>query len=182
MWRRGLRGKNATCLALGWLSVTSPGTHKQIGPFWCWFPGEGVCVCSGPLGSLQRTLLWGWEFLLLLQPLKGVFMSGLRLYFPELEPWVAQSALLPQHSSQFIYKWMWDHGVCLLQPGLPHSTIHHLTGSSSRHLATSPVHPGCPSPPLRPVCMNVSSLSPWLSGFHTVRFSVSCGCFCCCCF
>ena len=43
---------------------------------------------------------------------------------------------------------------------------------------------GCPSPPLLPVRMNVSSLSPWLSDFHTVRFSVSSGCFlflnCCC--
>ena len=26
------------------LSVTSA-THKQIGPFWCWFPGGWVCVC-----------------------------------------------------------------------------------------------------------------------------------------
>ena len=44
--------------------------------------------------------------------------------------------------------------------------------------------PGCPSPPLLPVWMNVSSLSPWLLDFHTVWFSVSSGCFlflnCCC--
>ena len=30
--------------------------------------------------------------------------------------------------------------------------------------------PGCPSPPLLPVWMNVSCLSPWLLDFHTVRF------------
>ena len=35
--------------------------------------------------------------------------------------------------------------------------------------------PGCLSPPLLPVLMNVSSLSPWLSDFHVVRFSVSSG-------
>ena len=44
--------------------------------------------------------------------------------------------------------------------------------------------PSCPSLPLLPVWMNVSSLSPWLSDFLTVRFSVSSGCFlflnCCC--
>ena len=44
--------------------------------------------------------------------------------------------------------------------------------------------PNCPSPPLLPIWMNVSSLSPWLSDFHTVRFPVSSGCFlflnCCC--
>ena len=45
--------------------------------------------------------------------------------------------------------------------------------------------PGCPSPPLLPVWVSVSSLSPWLSDFHTVQFSVSSGCYlflnCCCC-
>ena len=44
--------------------------------------------------------------------------------------------------------------------------------------------PGCQSLPLLLVWMNVSSLSPWLSDFHTVQFSVSSGCFsflnCCC--
>ena len=44
--------------------------------------------------------------------------------------------------------------------------------------------PGCPLLPLLPVWMNVSSLSPWLLDFHTVRFSVCCGYFlflnCCC--
>ena len=44
--------------------------------------------------------------------------------------------------------------------------------------------PGCQSPPLLPVWMNVSSLSPWLLDFHTVGFSVSSGHFlflnCCC--
>ena len=36
---------------------------------------------------------------------------------------------------------------------------------------------GCTSPHLLPVWMNVSALSPWLSDSHTVRFSVSSGCF-----
>ena len=43
---------------------------------------------------------------------------------------------------------------------------------------------GCPSLPLLPVWIYVSSLTPWLSDFHTVRFSVNSGCFlflnCCC--
>ena len=59
----------------------------------------------------------------------------------------------------------------------------HLTGSTSHCLAASPLRPGCPSPPLLPLLMNVS-LSPWFSDFHTVQFSVSSGCFlflnCCC--
>ena len=44
MWGRGLRGNNATCSALWWLSVTSTATRKEIGPFWCWFPGGWACV------------------------------------------------------------------------------------------------------------------------------------------
>ena len=44
--------------------------------------------------------------------------------------------------------------------------------------------PSCVSPPLLPVWMNASSLTPWLSDFHTVQFSVSSGCClflnCCC--
>ena len=36
-------------LSSRWLSVTSFATHKQIGPFWCWFPGGWACVCSSTL-------------------------------------------------------------------------------------------------------------------------------------
>ena len=44
--------------------------------------------------------------------------------------------------------------------------------------------PSCQSLPLLQVWVNISSFSPWLLDFHTVQFSVSCGCFlflnCCC--
>ena len=49
--------------------------------------------------------------------------------------------------------------------------------SSSCCLAVSPFHPSCPSPPLLLVRMNVSSLTPLLSDFHTVGFSGSFGYF-----
>ena len=49
MWGRGLRGNNAACSVLGQLSVTSPATHKQIGPFWRSFPGGWACVHSRTL-------------------------------------------------------------------------------------------------------------------------------------
>ena len=132
----------------------------------------GLVHTLGPCGSLQHTLLRGWEFLPLPpQPPRVFSIRGLRLYFPELEPWVAWSALLPRHSSRFIYVGMWGCrvcqppppcGVCQVQPGLPHSTICHLAGSTSPHLAASPLCPGCLSPPLLQIWMNVSSLPPWL--------------------
>ena len=49
--------------------------------------------------------------------------------------------------------------------------------SASHHFAASPLCPSCLSPPLLPVWVNVSSLTPRLLDFHTVRFSGSSGCF-----
>ena len=50
-------------------------------------------------------------------------LRGLRLYFPELEPWVAQSVSLPCHSSQFIYVRMWGRGVCYPPHSLFYTTL-----------------------------------------------------------
>ena len=131
----------------------------------CWV--GGFVYVLGPCGSLQWTLLWGWEFLPLPPQSPQVFsIRGLRLYFPALEPWVVRSILLPSCSSQFICTWMWNRPVCKTPPRL----------SASCCLAVSPP-PSCPSLSLLPVWMNVSSLTPWLSDFHTVLFSVSSGCF-----
>ena len=86
-------------------------------------------------------------------------VRGLRLYFPELEPWVAQSVSLPSWSSRFICKRMWGHPVRQPPPSRESS------------------EPGCPPPPLLPFWVSVSSLTPWLLDFHTVPFSVSSACF-----
>ena len=86
-------------------------------------------------------------------------IRSLRLYFPMLEPWVVWSVSLSHHSSRFICMRMWD---CLLHQLPP-------------RCESSP--PGCPSPPLLPSWVSVSSLSPWLLDLHTVRFSVSSDCF-----
>ena len=92
-------------------------------------------------------------------------------------------------------------GLSMGECGAIGSSSHHLVGPASCSLACpvpqsttsvgascclagSPRHPGFRSPPLSLVWMNVSSLSPWLSDFHTVQISVSSGCFlflnCCC--
>ena len=145
-------------------SGTPSTTHNQIGPSSAASRVGGFVYILGPCGSFQQTLLWGWEFLLLApQPPQVFSIRALRLYFPKLEPWVVRSVA-------------GSTSCCLsrqLQLCPPCSTIHHLTGSASRLLAASPLCPGCPSPPFLPVWMNVSSLSPWLLDFHTVRFSVS---------
>ena len=104
-----------------------------------------------------------------LNPHRFLHSEVLRLYFPVLESWVAWPISLPTCSSQFICTQMWDCPVSQLLPCLP--------WSPSCCLAASPLPSSCPSLPLLQVWMNVSSLTPWLSDFHTVRFSGSSGYF-----
>ena len=124
---------------------------------------SGFVYILGCCGSLQRPLLWVWEFLLLRQPPQVFQSKVLKLYFPDLEPWVVQSVLL--------------HSCSGCKCGAAHSANRHVTRSASCRLALSPLCPSCPSLPLLPVWMNVSSLTPWLLDFHTVLFSVSSGWF-----
>ena len=95
----------------------------------------------------------------------GVFNQRFEVLLPCLKLWVIQSVLLPSCSSQFICTWMWDHPV---HNPPPHQVLQ-LPPCCSSSL------PSCPSLPLPPVWMNVSSLTLWLSDFHRVWFSVSSG-------
>ena len=94
-------------------------------------------------------------------------ISGLRLYFPMLEPSVVES--FTQSTSYCLI------GQAAALPTLLHNPQPHLVLQPPPCLESSP--PSCPSPPLLKVWMNVSFLSPWLLDFHTLRFSVSSGCF-----
>ena len=88
----------------------------------------------------------------------------LRLSFPVLEPRVAWFVSIPRCSSCFIRTNM----------GLPSVALP--SWSLSCQLAMHTLLPGCPFPPLLPVWMNVSSLTPWLLDFLTIQFSGSSGC------
>ena len=103
-------------LSAGFHSL-SPLPIFKLGPSGAALQVGGFVYILGPCGSLQGTLLWGWEFLLLPpQPWQVFSIRSLRLYFPALEPWVVQSVLLPSCSSRFICMWIWDH---LLHNPLP---------------------------------------------------------------
>ena len=157
MWGRRRRGNNATCSALSWLLVTSSTTHKQIGPFWCWFLDGWVCVHS-------RTL---WVFPVNTPVRPGVsFTTATPTSFYHQRFW---SCISP----------CWNlglHSLSHFPVVLPTTRKCGTTHPGPRCcLAAHPLHPVCLSLPLLPVWMNASSLTPWLSDFHTVWFSGSSG-------
>ena len=114
------------------------------------------------------------------QPPQVFSIRGLRLYFPMLEPWVARSALLPA----------FHPGLSLCECGTVGSASGQtacslcptLRQSQSHQDNVSPLFPGCLSPPLLPVWMNVYFVFPWCWTFGywnvslAVQFSVSSGC------
>ena len=91
MWVRGSRGNSGIYCALCQFSVTSPATHNQIGPFWCWFPGGWVCVCSRTLWGLSSELSCeaGSFSCCLLNPHR-CFQSEVWAFISLLELWVHQ--------------------------------------------------------------------------------------------
>ena len=87
--------------------------------------------------------------------------------------WGWEFLLLPLHPPQVFS----GSGLRLYFSVLELWVVWSVTQSTSCCL-TSQLPPCCESsPPLLLVWMNASSLSPWLSDFHTVRFSVISGCF-----
>ena len=106
-----------------------------------------LVLALGLWRSLPQPLLWGWESLLLLpQPPRAFSIRGLRLYFPELEPWVARSALLPSVRPGLSVRKCGASGSASGQTACPvHPTLRQ---SRSLHGHASPLRPGarlCPS-------------------------------------
>ena len=181
-------------LSSGFQSLPPLPTMK-LGPFGADSQVGGLVQAVGPWGSLQGTLLWGRAFLLLLpQPPTGVFNQRFEALFPQR--W--SPGLCGLFHSPAI-----TPSLSMCECGAAGAASHHLVWSVSCSQACpipqSATLLGLPAPalprvlsapaarllpPLLPVWLDVSSLSPWLWVFHTVWFSVSSGCFlflnCCC--
>ena len=119
----------------------------------------GLCTFWHPVGLSRKLSCEAGSFSCCNSPAPRFSVRGLRLHFPTLEPWVVQSVSLSSCSSKFICTQTW---ACTVRQPLPccESSL-----------------PICPSLPFLLFWMNVSSLIAWFSDFHTVRFSVSSGCF-----
>ena len=185
----GPRGTNGTRSTLHWISVTPSLTHNQVGTLWCWFPSVWACACSRPLwvSPTTSTVRLGVSPAGTPTP-TGVFTQRCEALFPLAGALGYRVCFSPRRSSQFIYARMWGRGV--LPAALPtlfsatesgplglsvcecgaagsasgqtacpvRPTLHQ---SQSHHGIASPLHPGCPFPPLLLVWMNVYFLSPW---------------------
>ena len=92
----------------------------------------------------------------------------LRLYILMMDPWIGWSDLLSICFSWFIHMQIWD---LLVHQPLPYQPV----PSPATLPESSP--PWLPISALPTGLVNVSSLTPRLSDFHTVRFSGSSGYF-----
>ena len=89
----GPSGSNGAYLTVLRISIFHSDTHNQTGLLWCWFPSKWACAHSRPLWVSPTTSPVRLESLLLPpQPPGALSIRGLRLHFPELEPWVAQQS------------------------------------------------------------------------------------------
>ena len=81
-WGRGLRGNSAGCSALFHFQSLPPSPTSKLGPSGAGSPAGWCVYVLRPRGSLQRTVLWGWEFLLLPQPPQVFSVRGFEALFP----------------------------------------------------------------------------------------------------
>ena len=104
------------------------------------------------------------------EPPQVFSIRGLRLYFPKLELWIAQCISLPSCPSRFICTRMWAATLTtsnsLACPRPPATAL--LQVLSTRLPISTP-----------PTGLDECFLTPWLSDFDTVQFSVSSDCFLC---
>ena len=127
--------------------------------------GSFSCCCLNPQGVFNQR----FEALF---PQAGAL--GLRDLFcsPFVPPGLSACECV---TAQWAISCLAGYASCSLST-LLHNPLPHWVLQPPPCCQSSP--PSCVSPPPRPVWMNVSSLTPWLSDFHTVQFSVSSGCFC----
>ena len=177
MWGRGQRGNSAAGSALGCFQSLPPPPTSKVGPSGDDSQVGGFVYILGPCGSLQRTLLWGWEFLPLPQPPQVFSVRGFEALVFHAGTLGCTVCLPPQ-----LFLPVYPHAnvgppalSATALPGPPVTAVP-IPGLQPLPCPKSSL-PGCPSPPLLLVWMNVSSLTPWLSDLYTVRFSGSSGYF-----
>ena len=170
----GLRGSNGACFTLLRISIFQSATHNQIGPLWCWFPSGWVCAHSRPLWVSPTTSPVRLGISPAAAPTPtGVSIRGLRLHFPELEPWAVRSALLPAICPVYLCTNVGPQGLLVVRlpaPFVSHSSI--LSPATSMWVLSAPVPVSAPPAGLDECLFFISLVSDFLA----IGFSVSSGC------
>ena len=157
----GPRGSNGTRSPLHQISVFRSATHSQTGTLWCWFPSGWACAHSRPLwvSPMTSPVRLGVSPAAAPTP-TGIFNQRFEALFPRAGALgYAVSASLPAVRRGLSVRECGATGSVSGQTACPLRPT--LCQSRSRQGNASPLHPGCPSPPLLPVWMNISFLSPW---------------------
>ena len=140
---------------------------RRLFPFRGWFPGEWVCVCSripwiSPTDSPVRLGVSPTATIPTGSYSQG-FWGFISLHWNPALRSLSCSPVVPPCLSTY---------KCKSRPPASASPT-----PVWHYIATCSFCPSCLSPPLLPVWMNDSCLTPWLSDFHEVWFSDSSGCF-----
>ena len=160
MWGEGLRGNNGSCSTLCQISVTPSTTHNQTGPLLCWFPSGWACARPRSLWVSPTTfpVRLGVSPAATPTPM-GVFTQRFEGLFRRAGALGYVVCFTPRHLSGLSVRGCGAAGSASGQTACPvHPT---LLQSWSRRGNSSPLHPGCSSPPLLPVWMYVYFLFPW---------------------
>ena len=100
------------CSALSCFSVTSPTTHNQTGPLWCWFLSGWACAHSRPLWVPPTTSSVRLGVSPAAAPTPtGVFNQRFEALFPSAGALGCGVCFTPRCSSRFIYVRVWGCGV-----------------------------------------------------------------------
>ena len=159
-----------------WISIFHSTTHNQIGPLWCWFPSGWACAHSRPLwvSPMTSPVRLGVSPAAAPTP-TGIVNQRFEALFPRAGALGYVVCFAPRCLSQFTHVRIWGHRVLpatLLAPfsatlSLALSVYLYtnvgpqgllvvrlacpvrptLRQSPSCHGDSSPLCPGCPSPP-----------------------------------
>ena len=156
----GPRGSNGARSTLHRISATPSATHNHIGALWCWFPSGWACACSRPLWVSPTTSSVRVGVSPAAAPTPtGVFNQRFEALFPCTGALGCVVCFAPRLHPGLSVRECGATGSASGQtacPFVPHSA------SLGPTMATRVLSaPGCPSPPLLPVWMNVYFLFPW---------------------
>ena len=153
----GPRGSNGARSTLLRVSIFHSATHNQTGPLWCWFPSGWACAHSRPLWVSPTTSPVRLGVSPAASPTpRGIFNQRFEALFPHTGALGCVVCFTPRRLSGLS---VWECGTAVSASGWTACPLRPGSLCPARLRESSP--PGCPSPLLLLVWMNVYFLFPW---------------------